>query len=79
MIKTATIYFQFQTMFKVVSGVEYMHKIGMYHRDLKPENILLMTDSDHARVKLIDFGGACLTSDEYEMALLVGSYRWETL
>jgi len=61
---------------QVVAGVEYMHKIGMYHRDLKPENILLMTDSDHARVKLIDFGGACQTSDEYEMALLVGSYRY---
>ena len=52
-----------------------MHKIGMYHRDLKPENILLMTDSDRATVKVIDFGGACMTSDDHEMELLVGSYR----
>ena len=38
---------------QIVSGVEYMHKLGIVHRDLKPENLLL---DENAWIKIIDFG-----------------------
>ena len=38
---------------QLISGIEYIHKIGVVHRDLKPENILL--DSKKA-IKIVDFG-----------------------
>lgn len=38
---------------QIVSGIDYIHKIGICHRDLKPENLLL---DDQNNIKIVDFG-----------------------
>ena len=38
---------------QILSGVEYIHKLGVVHRDLKPENLLLDSKKN---IKIVDFG-----------------------
>lgn len=38
---------------QILSGVEYLHKLGICHRDLKPENLLM---DDFNNIKIVDFG-----------------------
>lgn len=40
---------------QIVSGVDYLHEMGLAHRDLKLDNCVLTTDGT---VKIIDFGTA---------------------
>ncbi len=46
---------------KVCSGLNHMHRRGVYHGDLKPSNIML---SRAGEVKLIDFGTAWIRGQE---------------
>jgi len=43
---------------QIVSGVEYLHEMGIAHRDLKPENILVCGENENEKIKLVDFGFA---------------------
>jgi serine/threonine protein kinase len=38
---------------QIISGIEYVHKLGIVHRDLKPENLLLDKSKN---IKIVDFG-----------------------
>ena len=41
---------------KICVAVYFMHSYGIIHRDLKPENILMTDSTDHADIRLLDFG-----------------------
>mmetsp|Transcript_4442 Transcript_4442/g.11360 ORF Transcript_4442/g.11360 Transcript_4442/m.11360 type:complete len:459 (+) Transcript_4442:67-1443(+) len=43
-------------LFTVIEAIDFMHGKGIVHRDLKPENILLSDRSEHATIKVVDFG-----------------------
>uniref|UniRef100_A0A7S0XN50 Calmodulin n=1 Tax=Erythrolobus madagascarensis TaxID=708628 RepID=A0A7S0XN50_9RHOD len=40
----------------MLQTVAFIHSKGVVHRDLKPENFLLDSDTEHAQIKLTDFG-----------------------
>ena len=40
-------------MYKILLGVNHVHKQGVIHRDLKPENIMI---DEQGEPKIIDFG-----------------------
>ena len=43
-------------IYKIASAIFYLHSYGIAHRDLKPENILMTDLTDHADLKIMDFG-----------------------
>lgn len=50
---------------EVCRGMAFAHQNGVIHRDLKPSNILLLDSPEpDARVKVVDFGIAKLSSNE---------------
>lgn len=50
---------------QVLSCVNYLHSKNVVHRDLKLENILLEASKDFKQVKVIDFGTAKETDEEF--------------
>ena len=63
--------------FQILSGVHYLHKIGLVHRDLKLQNIMCMRDIDNKiNVKLIDFGFSTITSKSQSMNDTIGTVNY---
>lgn len=44
-------------IYQMVSGLSFIHNLGISHRDIKVENVLV--DPETNNTKLIDFGFAC--------------------
>ncbi|OMJ74403.1 hypothetical protein SteCoe_26659 [Stentor coeruleus] len=55
---------------QIISGVEYIHKLGIVHRDLKPENLLL---DDEKNIKIVDFGLSNTYKDGETLSTACGS------
>uniref|UniRef100_A0A3P8UFC7 non-specific serine/threonine protein kinase n=1 Tax=Cynoglossus semilaevis TaxID=244447 RepID=A0A3P8UFC7_CYNSE len=47
-------------MRQLVDASIQMHSAGVFHRDIKSENVLIEKCSDAPRVRIIDFGCACI-------------------
>lgn len=59
---------------QILVALQYVHSLGLIHSDVKPENIVMWSHQD-AKVKLIDFGSACFTTDQLSSYVQSRSYR----
>jgi serine/threonine protein kinase len=59
---------------QVLRGLAYIHSLDIIHCDIKPENVVL-EDIKEVKVKLIDFGSSCFTSDALTSYVQSRSYR----
>jgi 5'-AMP-activated protein kinase catalytic alpha subunit len=57
-------------MHQILSGIEYLHKLGVCHRDLKPENLLM---DEHNNIKIVDFGLSNTYKDNQTLKTACGS------
>jgi 5'-AMP-activated protein kinase, catalytic alpha subunit len=55
---------------QILSGIEYLHKLGICHRDLKPENLLM---DDYNNIKIVDFGLSNMYKDGELLKTACGS------
>jgi calcium-dependent protein kinase len=54
--------------YQIMSGVAYIHGIGIVHRDLKLENVLFSTEEPNSPIKIIDFGFSVFMGKNNEMS-----------
>lgn len=61
-------------MKQMLEGLVYVHALDIIHCDLKPENIVLEV-MHPCRIKIIDFGSSCFTTDYLSSYIQSRSYR----
>lgn len=55
---------------QILSGVTYLHSMGLAHRDLKLDNVVV---SEHGIMKIIDFGSAHVFKYPFESGIVMAS------
>ncbi|KAL2200227.1 kinase-like domain-containing protein [Corynascus similis CBS 632.67] len=55
---------------QILSGVTYLHSMGLAHRDLKLDNVVV---SEHGIMKIIDFGSAHVFKYPFESSIVLAS------
>ena len=55
---------------QILSGVTYLHSMGLAHRDLKLDNVVV---SEHGIMKIIDFGSAHVFKYPFETQIVLAS------
>jgi serine/threonine protein kinase len=60
---------------QILSGVTYLHSMGLAHRDLKLDNVVV---SEHGIMKIIDFGSAHVYKYPFETSIVLASGKLTT-
>lgn len=58
---------------QMLSGVTYLHSMGLAHRDLKLDNVVV---SEHGILKIIDFGSAHVFKYPFESNIVLASGKY---
>ena len=59
---------------QILSGVTYLHSMGLAHRDLKLDNVVV---NEHGIMKIIDFGSASVFKYPFEGGITLASGKQE--